>query len=160
MVSDPVDELDRRLLDLVQADARLPNAELGAQIGLSASATHERLRKLQARGVICGYGARVDPKAVGLGICAFLLVAVDRPEHEAPFRAAVAALPEVQECHHVAGEYSYLLKLRVADTDALERFIMDKLKRLEGVARSHSMIVLSTQKETPALACSGGEDGD
>lgn len=141
------------MLDLVQEDCRLSHAELGARVGLSASAAHERLRKLQARGVIRGYGARVDPKAIGLGVCAFILVVVERPEQEPGFRQAVAALAEVQECHHAAGEFSYLLKVRVADTDGLERFIMKKLKVLAGVVRSQTMIVLSTQKETAAVAC-------
>ena len=151
-----LDWTDRRLLDLVQEDCRVSHAELGSRVGLSASATHERLKKLQAQGAIRGYGARVDPRSVGLAVCAFVLVVVDRPEHDPRFRQAVAARPEVQECHHATGEFSYLLKLRVADTDALERFISEQLKGIEGVTRSVTMIVLSTQKETAAVACAAG----
>lgn len=146
-----MDEIDRKLIALAQADGRASYAELGAAVGLSVSAVNERLKKLLAGGTITGWGARVSPQALGLDVLAFISVLLDRPEHDAPFRAAMAALPAVQECHHLTGEWSYLLKLRVAGTAALERFLSEELKALPGVLRTHTVIALSTVKETACL---------
>jgi len=146
-----MDEIDRKILACIQAEGRASYAEVGTVAGLSVSAVNDRIRKLAAQGVITGWGARVAPKAVGLDILAFVQVLLERPEHDAGFRAAVAALPWVQECHHVTGEWSYLLKVRVADTGALERFLGESLKTLPGIVRSHTVIALSSPKETPIL---------
>lgn len=146
-----MDDMDRKIIEHAQADGRASYAELGAAAGLSVSAVNERLKKLQAAGVITGWSARVAPAAVGLDVLAFVHVLLERPEHDAPFRAAVAALPAVQECHHVTGEWSYLLKVRTTTTAALERFLSEALKTLPGVARSHTVIALSTVKETLAV---------
>jgi len=149
-----LDSQDRRLLALVQENSRLSYAELGERVGLSASAVHDRLRKLVAQGVIRGFGARLDPAALGLGLCAFIQVLLERPEHDAPFVAAMAKLPEVQECHHVTGDYAYLLKVRTHGTRSLERLIADSIKSLPGVVRTLTLVALSTPKENAALAVS------
>jgi len=147
-----LDDQDRRLLDLVQVNSRLSYAELGEQIGLSASAVHERLRKLQAQGVIRGFGARLDPRALGLDLCAFIQVLIDRPEHDTTFVAAMETLPEVLECHHTTGNYSYLLKVRTHDVHSLERLIARSIKSLPGAVRTLTTVALSTAKETGAVA--------
>lgn len=147
-----LDDQDSRLLALVQENSRLSYAELGERVGLSASAVHDRLRKLVAQGVIRGFGARLDPAALGLGLCAFIQVLLERPEHDAPFVAAMAKLPEVQECHHVTGDYAYLLKVRTHGTRSLERLIADSIKSLPGVVRTLTLVALSTPKENAALA--------
>lgn len=139
------------IVDLVQSDGRVTSAALAAATGLSVSAANDRLRRLQERGVIAGWAARIDPEAVGLGLLAFLFVLVDRTERNAPFLAAASALPEVQELHHVTGEWSYLLKVRVASPRALEALITDRIKAIPGVARSMTFIALSSSKETAAL---------
>ncbi len=146
-----MDEIDRKIIELAQTDGRVTNATLAEATGLSVSAANERLRRLQERGLISGWSARVDPEAVGLGLLAFLFVLVDRTEHNRPFVAAAAALPEVLELHHVTGEWSYLLKVRAASPRALEALITERIKALPGVARSMTVIALSSAKETSAL---------
>ena len=141
----------RKIIAHFQQDGRASYAEVGAAVGLSVSAVNERLKKLQASGVIAGWGARIAPKPVGLDVLAFVHVLLERPEHDPAFRAAMSANPSVQECHHLTGEWSYLLKVRVPDTSALERFLTDELKALPGMVRSHTAIALSSVKETAAL---------
>jgi Lrp/AsnC family transcriptional regulator, leucine-responsive regulatory protein len=145
------DSIDLQILDLVQNDGRLTYSELGAAVGLSISAVNERLRKLNASGAIRRVVAVVDPDAVGLSLTAFIQVLLERPEHDAPFRSAVRDIPEVQECHHIAGDYSYLLKVRTRNTAHLEELISQGIKQLPGVVRSQTTIVLSTPKETTLL---------
>lgn len=146
-----MDDIDRKIIAYIQYDGRASYAEIGAVAGLSVSAVNERLKKLQASGVIAGWEARLAPKLVGLDVLAFVHVLLERPEHDAAFRAAMAGNAAVQECHHLTGEWSYLLKVRVADTAALERFLTAELKALPGVVRSHTAIALSSVKETAAL---------
>ena len=146
-----MDDMDRKIVAHVQQDGRASYAEIGAAVGLSVSAVNERLKKLQVTGVIAGWGARIAPKPVGLDVLAFVHVLLERPEHDAGFRAAMTGNAAVQECHHLTGEWSYLLKVRVPDTAALERFLTAELKALPGVVRSHTAIALSSVKETAAL---------
>jgi Lrp/AsnC family transcriptional regulator, leucine-responsive regulatory protein len=146
-----MDEFDRKLLSLIQEDCKLPYAELGSRIGLSLSAVNERLKKMQAQGIIRGCVAVLNPNSIGLDICAFIQVSIDRPENEPPFLKRIAKLPEVQECHHITGDFSYLLKVRVRNTSQLETLLKEKIKTLKGLVRTHSLIVLSTTKETTAL---------
>lgn len=147
-----MDEIDRIILDTVQRDGRASLGEIGRRCGLSISATNERVRKLEARGLINGWGARLDPVAVGADLLAFIFVLLAGPEHEAAFKELVLRLDEVQECHHVTGEWSYLLKVRTRGTAGLERLLADGLKGVPGLARTHSTIALSSVKETPYVA--------
>jgi Lrp/AsnC family leucine-responsive transcriptional regulator len=143
--------IDRKLLANLQTDCKLSYAELGQRVGLSVSAVNERLKKMGKEKIIKRYVALVDPAALGLDLTAFIQVVIDRPEHERPFRARIAALPEVQECHHVTGQYSYMLKVRVRNTAHLETLIMEKIKTLKGLVSTQTSIVLSTPKETTVL---------
>ncbi len=149
-----MDEIDRKILSLIQADGRRTHADLAATVGLSVSAANDRLRKLQAGGVIRGYEARLSPAALGLDICAFVEVLIERPEQEAAFLEAVTALSEVLECHHITGDYSYLLKIRARDMTHLERLVTDSIKSVPGAVRSNTVLALSTAKETLAVDCS------
>ncbi len=146
------DEIDRRLLARLQEDGATPYAELGALVGLSASSVNERLRKLRAKGHLRRVTAEIDPAAFGLEMLAFVLVVVET--QEAGFRASMQGCAEVMECHHVTGEFSYLLKLRMANAAALERFLADHLKALPGIGRTHTLIALSSVKETHVLPTS------
>jgi Lrp/AsnC family leucine-responsive transcriptional regulator len=146
-----MDDIDRKIIGLVQIFGRATNAEIAAACGLSVSAANDRLKRLQERGVITGWAARVDPDAVDLGLLAFIFVEVDHTEHNARFIAAATLMPEVLELHHVTGEWSYLLKVRARDTKGLEAFITDRLKALPGVARSRTHIALSSAKDNGAL---------
>ncbi len=146
-----MDDTDRKILSYIQDRGRDSYAEIGAAVGLSVSAVNERLRKLERGQAVTGWGARVDPAAAGCPILAFTQVAIERPEHEAAFLERVRATPEILECHHVTGEWSYLLKLRVASMAALEALIAGSIKSLPGIPRSHTVIALSSAKETPVL---------
>ena len=116
-------------MGIVQRNAKISLNEISKRVNLSISAVNERLRKLQASGVIRGYEARLDPKSLGRDICAFVHVLLEKPEHDKSFRDAVMATKQVQECHHVTGDYSYLLKIRVGSTAELERVIVEGLRR-------------------------------
>ncbi len=146
-----IDEIDRKLLELLQSDYRASYHELGAAVGLSISGVNARLKRLTAEGVLRGGGARVNPAAVDRDLCAFVQVLLDRPECDEPFIAAMRANPVVMECHHTTGEFSYLVKVRVAGTSQLEQFITRGVKSLPGVARTYTTIALSSPKESDRL---------
>ena len=146
-----LNEIDYKLLSLIQRDCKLSYAELGEEVGLSVSAVNERLKKLAAGGYIREYEARLDAEALGFGLCAFIQVQISGPQSEGPFLKRMARLAPVQECHHITGEYSYLLKIRVRNTADLERLLKEELKTIPGLVRTQTTIVLSTPKETAAL---------
>jgi Lrp/AsnC family leucine-responsive transcriptional regulator len=146
-----LDDIDVSILALLQSDARVSNAELARRIGMAPSATLERVRKLEERGVVTGYAARIRPEAVGLGLLAFIFVrseeGIGAPETE----QALARFPEVLEVHHVAGEDCFLLKVRVADTASLGALLRDQIGALSAVRSTRTTIVLQTVKEGSAL---------
>jgi Lrp/AsnC family leucine-responsive transcriptional regulator len=129
----------------------VPNAEIARRIGMAPSAVLERIRKLEARGAILGYAARVEPESVGLNLTAFAFVTALEPVNQMDSGAALAALEEVQEVHYIAGEDCYLIKIRVADAEALGRLIREKIGPIPGMHRTRTTIVLTTLKETTAL---------
>ena len=145
------DTIDRKLLESLMANGRISFADLAGLVGLSAPAVAERVRGLEHRGVIRGYAALGDPIQLGCPVTAFVAVALERPEHRAPFAELVRELPEVQECHHVAGDFDYMLKVRCAALLDLERIVGETIKGLAGVVRTRTTIALSAVKETPAL---------
>jgi Lrp/AsnC family leucine-responsive transcriptional regulator len=147
-----MDAIDRKILDRIQVDGSLTYAEIGAAVGLSASSVNDRLKRLRADGVLRRMTAEIDPAALDLKLLAFILVVVEDGAAEAEFRGNMLASPEVLECHHVTGEFSYLLKLRLRDTAQLERFLMDRLKAVKGVSRTQTLIALSSSKETHVLS--------
>jgi len=127
-------------------------SELATLLQLSAPAVADRVRRLQERGVIQGYAAQIEPRAVGLTLLAYVAVTLERPHHRAGFLAWVQQANAVQECHHIAGgEGDYLLKVRCRDTADLEDLVSNQIKGLEGIVRSRTTIVLSTVKETSRL---------
>lgn len=146
-----MDSLDRKIIEYIQVFGRGSYAEIGAAAGLSVSAVNERLKKLEKQGAITGWGARVDPLAAGCPVLAFVHVMIERPEHEAAFLQLVRDEPAIQECHHVTGEWSYLLKVRAASLAALEDIIVRRIKALPGIPRSQTFIALSSAKETAAV---------
>ncbi len=149
-----MDDVDREILRLVQQDVRISYAELGAQVGLSISAVNERMKKLHAGGIIRSCVAVVEPRALGLDICAFVQVLLDRPQHSSRFLEQMREKAEVLEVHHVTGDFSYLLKVRVRDTGHLEALLTEGIKSVRGVVRTQTLIVLSSPKETTALEVS------
>lgn len=145
-----MDEIDRIIISLLQQEGRLPQSLLAVETGLSQSAVHERLRRLTASGAIKIVGV-ADPQAVDLTLLAFVFVGLDRPERDEGFRLAMQAEPAVLECHHITGDWSYLLKIRAATVADLEKVLTERIKRQPGVIRSHTMLALSTAKETHSL---------
>ncbi len=115
-----LDATDLAILDLLQANARISNADIARKLGMAPSAILDRIRKLEQRGVVQGYTASIDAGAVGLGLTAFILVRTEERVGSGAIGQALARIPEVQELHHVAGEDCYLAKVRVADTEGLQ----------------------------------------
>ena len=142
-----LDAKDLRILQLVQRDGALSQAEIAKKVGLSTAAVNERLRKLEAGGVIRRWTALVQPEAVGTSVTAFVEVFIENPRFEAGFLERVGRLDEVQECHHVTGEFSLLLKVRVRDMASLQRLLLEQLAAHEGVRQTRTVMVLSTVKE-------------
>ena len=149
-----LDRIDLRLLELLQADGRRPYAELGTEIGISGPSTHERVKKLEARHVIRGYAADVDPEALGLGVLAFIWLTQAPGSGAHDLTSAFASIPEIEECHHIAGEADYLLKTRVRDTHDLER-IIHRLQVNPDVFSTETDVVLSTAFERRPLPSAG-----
>ena len=146
-----LDRQDLEILELVQADAKMTQSEIAERVGLSVPAVSERLKKLESRGVIRRYVALLDAKRLGKDVSAFIWVLLEHPRYDEPFRDAVGLLPEVLECHHVVGPYSYLLKVKVEDTSALEQLLAGEIKSIGGVSQTVTAVVLSTSKEETAI---------
>lgn len=142
-----LDAKDRRILQLVQRDGASAQAEIAKKVGLSTAAVNERLRKLESSGVIRRWTALVRPEAVGASITAFVEVFIENPRFEPAFLKRVSELNEIQECHHVTGEFSLLLKVRVRDMESLQRLLLEQLAVHEGVRQTRTVMVLSTVKE-------------
>lgn len=141
-----MDTTDLRIVDLLRGNARLPYAELARQVGLSAPSVHERVGKLEAAGVLRGYRADVPPEAIGLGVTALIGIVQQAETEIDDVVAALGALPEIESCYFLAGEESFLLKVRVGTMAELEQLIV-RLNRTRGVARTRTTVALSTKWE-------------
>jgi Lrp/AsnC family transcriptional regulator, leucine-responsive regulatory protein len=141
-----VDAVDRRLIGALRRNGRATYAELARLVGLSAPAVHERVGKLEAAGVITGYHATVEPAALGLGVSALVgILQGDRGDSDRIF-AALQEMPEIEDCWFVAGEETFVIKVRVPDMPSLEQ-VIGALNRIRGVARTRTTVVLSTRFE-------------
>ena len=145
------DAIDAAILNLLQDNARIPQAEVARAVGLVPSAVLERIRKLEGRGVIRGYTAIVEPRAVGLSMLAFVAVKSEEAPGEDRVAQALAQLPEVLELHHVAGDDCYLLKIRARDAEHVGHLLRYRIGRIPGVRSTRTTIVLETVKESPRL---------
>ncbi|WP_397402249.1 Lrp/AsnC ligand binding domain-containing protein [Phenylobacterium sp.] len=148
-----LDDTDRRLLRVLQADGRISNADLAERCSLSPSACSERTRRLRDSGCITGYAALVDPAMVERGVLIFVEVMLDRttPEVFETFAQAARRAPDVLECHMVAGGFDYLIKARVRDLAAWRTFLEDVLVRIPGVRETRTYAVLEEVKSTTQL---------
>jgi len=151
-----LDRTDLRLLAILQVAGRITNAELAERVNLSASACLRRLQRLEADEVIRGYAARIDPKAVGLGLQAFVRVQLSKHESTAveAFAQLVNGWDEVVACHALTGDMDYLLHVYVADLEDFSRFLLDHLLNAAGVADVNSSFVLRTVKPPGSLPLS------
>ncbi len=155
-----LDAVDRRILQILQREARISNVDLARRVHLSPTPCFERMRRLEESGYITGYAAQLSPQKLGLGLLAFVEVSLDKTNPTAfdQFRDAVAAMPEVQECHMVAGGFDYLIKLRVTDMTAYRRFLGERISALPAVSRTHTYFVMEEVKasqELPIAAAKG-----
>lgn len=158
-----MDDIDRRLVTALLADARTSYAELGRLVGLSAPSAHDRVRRLEREGVLRGYAATVSPQSVGLAVTALVGILQREGVEEAELSESLAAIPEIEDCWFVAGEEGFVVKVRVADVDALEH-TLGVLRRTPGVARTRTTVVLSTRFEgrfrVPPVESDVGESGN
>ena len=143
-----MDNIDIEGLAMLMVDGRATWADLGQRLGLSAPSAAERVRKLEEQGVIRNFAALVDPAAVGYPLTAYIAVSLHSHKHRGVFLRAIEKMDQVCECHHVAGEDDYLLKVRCRGTQDLDQLLARELKDKLGVARTRTTIVLSTAKET------------
>ena len=158
MASVNLDRTDLRLLVEIQQHGRATNAELAARVNLSASACLRRVQRLEAEGVIAGYGARLEPRAIGLGLQAFVRVQLEKHGQHTmePFAQAVQDWDEVVACHALTGDMDYLLHVVVPDLDRFSAFLLDKLLDAAGVADVNSSFVLRTVKGFSGLPLPAG----
>lgn len=145
-----LDDIDQKILEIVQKHGRTKRNDLADRVGLSLPAVSERLRKLEEAGVISGYYARLNPGALGKDITAFVLVTVDSSKHYASFVEHVQNTEDILECHAITGEGTHLLKIRTENTSSLEK-LLAKIQSWTGVVKTTTSMVLSTPKETTVI---------
>ncbi|MBW8873782.1 MAG: Lrp/AsnC family transcriptional regulator [Acidobacteria bacterium] len=143
-----IDETDIKILTILQQNARTSNAEIARQVEMAPSAVLERIRRLEARGVIQGYEARISPEALGLGLLAFIFVASSDMSAELKTAEQLTRIPEVQEVHHVAGEDCFVLKVRVPDARSLGRLLRERISAIPTVRSTRTTVVLETIRES------------
>lgn len=146
-----IDDIDGTILDLLQENARISQADVARAVGLAPSAVLERIRKLESRGVIKGYAALVDPHTVELPMLAFIAVRTSQAPGDERVAQALAQCAEVLEVHHVAGDDCYLVKVRARDAEHVGQLLRHRFGRMPGVVSTRTTIVLETVKETPRL---------
>lgn len=151
--STPLDRLDRRILQALAEDGRMTNAQLAQTVGLSPSPCWQRVRRLEAAGIIAGYRAILDQQRLGAAEVVLVEVILDRHDDAAleRFGREMLEMPEVLEVHLTTGEYDYLIKVAVDGTRGYERFLREKLYRVPGIRHSRSSFVLRTLKDVQAF---------
>lgn len=151
--STEIDRIDRNILRLLQGDGRLTNAEIAERVNVSAATCHRRIKRLFEEGHVIGVRGRIDPRAIGLGTLVMVGVVLDRstPESFAAFETAVAQMPEVLDCHLVAGDFDYFLKIRVRDMADFNLLHSRMLIALPGVRQIRSFFVMKEVKDNAPL---------
>lgn len=142
-----MDSIDLKIINVLKENSRVTTSEISKRVSLSIPAVAERIRKMEEANIIEEYTIKVNRHKINQKLLAFIFVNIDKTEDIEGFRNSVIKFDSVLECHHVAGEYDYLLKVLLEDTKALECFLSDKLKKIKGVIKSNTIIVLSSLKE-------------
>lgn len=148
MIRRTLDTIDRRLLEILQLDGRITNVDLARAVDLTPAPTLERVRKLEVAGYVKGYTALLEASKLGYGTMAFVSVVLRSHTYETSvrFRDACDRIPEVLECHHIAGDEDFLLKVVAADPSDYERFVLETLTRIPGIEKIKTTFVLSSSK--------------
>jgi len=149
------DQIDLQILAILQDNGRSHLADIAKEVDLSSPAVMERVKKLEAHGIIKGYQAVLDPKKMGKDVTAFIGVSVAHQRFIDDFASRMVRQHDVLECHHVTGDESFLLKVKTANTESLEK-LLGEIRSVEGVTRTVTKVVLSTPKETQKLQCNEG----
>lgn len=144
-MSHEIDEVDRKILGLLKGDARMPYADIGKKVHLSAPAVHARVKKLEAAGVLLKHTIEMDPARMGSGLCAFIRIARNKGL-SAPVAEALRKVKEVQECHSTAGEDCMFVKVRTTSSLELSR-ILDQIRSIDGIDRTVTSVVLESHFE-------------
>jgi Lrp/AsnC family leucine-responsive transcriptional regulator len=147
-----IDEIDKKILNILQNNARTTNADIAREINMAPSAVLERMRRLEAKKIIQKYSAIINPNEVGLGLAAFVMIKSDGPVVDLKTAKELSKISEVQEVHIVAGEDCFLVKVRVADTTALNDLLRNKFGKISMIHSTSTTIVLETVKESTKLA--------
>lgn len=154
-----MDTIDRKICDIVQKNGRASSAEIAQAVGVSVSTANDRVRRLASLGVVQGWSGQLNPEKVGAGLCAFVLIDTAY-QGEAEACDLIAKRPEVMELHHISGSHSYLVKIRVENTHALQRFLAEILKPISAIRKTETIISLEAKKETGEVLVSGIEGKD
>jgi Lrp/AsnC family transcriptional regulator, leucine-responsive regulatory protein len=154
MAQSELDAIDRRILEALQRNARIPNTELADEVGLTPAPCLRRVKRLEELGFISAYTALLDQKRMGLGLTVFVMVTLDRQTKSTfdDFAAKMRSSPEVLECYLILGERDFLLKIVVADLEAYQRFYLEKLTRAPGVRNINSIIAVNEEKRSTVLS--------
>lgn len=156
----PLDELDRKIVRTLQADGRISNVELARRVSLSPPAVHARIRRLEEQGYITGYRGMVRREYLGFDLLCFIQIGLQlsSPEQIERVRSALAEMPEVLECHHITGDYDYLVKVVVRNRQDLDQFVVSRLAAIGGIDRIKTSLVLTEVKNTTQVPVLSNSD--
>ncbi len=148
-----IDKVDRKIIEILQTNAKITNAQLAKEIGLSPAPTLERVKKLENQGIISSYHAKLNPEAVGLGVNTFVMATLKahNKNHIQKFIDEIENIPEVIECHHVTGSGDFILKVIAKDIPSYQDLMLEKVSEIEVIDNLQSMIILSTFKDSKVL---------
>lgn len=148
-----LDSTDRKILEILQENSNITNAQLAKEIGLSPAPTLERVNKLESSGVVKSYHAVIDPARVGLGVSTFVMVTLKghNKENIDKFVKAIREIDEIMECHHVTGAGDFILRIVCADIAAYQQLMLEKVSNIDVVDSLQSMVILSTFKDSKIL---------
>ncbi len=148
-----IDHIDQNILEILQRNAKITNAALSKEVGLSPAPTLERVKKLESSGIIKSYHAEINKKEMGLGVAIYLQASLKGSHKEtiASFTKKIQEIQEIVECHHVTGSSDFLIKILSKDIESYNRFVLEKLIDIEEIGQLHSMVVLSTLKDSKVL---------
>ena len=154
-----LDKIDRKILEILQSDAKITNAQLSKEIGLSPAPTLERVKKLETSGLIKSYHAQLDTQMLGLGVSIFILISLSSHKMNQinAFVEKIGNLPEVIECHHITGSGDFLLKVLTTDIPSYQKLILDKLSQIEEIGNMQSMVVLANYKQSKVMPIPEGK---
>ncbi len=148
-----LDSIDRKILEILQSNAKITNAQLSKDIGLSPAPTLERVKKLEESGIIQSYHAQLNRDKVGLGVTTFVMISLTGHKKDVTdaFVTQINNIPEVIECHHITGEGDFLLKVIAKDISSYQKLMLEKINEIDEVASTKTMVILSTFKESKVL---------